>query len=631
MKRTFLLAAVLFLLLPVFGQVGKVGINTTAPAAMLHVKDSSVLFTGMASLPAIPGNTPVSGSGIRMMWYPDKAAFRAGRVTDLSWDKDSIGNYSVGLGYDAKAKGNYSIALGHTSYALGQTATAFGFGTIAGGDFSTAFGYGAEATGNRSIAMGYLAFARGEYSLAFGKKVSAMANNAVAIGDGAVAEGVNSIALGQNSLGAGNTSIALGPYAEANGDLSASLGYSNKANSSFSTSFGVNSIANGEASITLGNGVRTAGHSSIATGYLTTANGHYSTAVGNLTIANPQSSFVLGRYNDTTYISKTAWDNNDALFIIGNGTGPAARNNAITVLKNGNTGIGVISPAEKLVIAGKTVTTNFQMTNGAALNRVLQSDASGNASWGTETDPKVLCSTSNYVPRWNGTALVNGTMQDDGTNIGIGTAPAASSKLIIAGKTSTTNFQMTNGAGANKVMQSDASGNASWNTELTIVTVNATYFNYQGPQTRYLNIPASGFQLMPVNGTSTAGLSSATISGGQTLVTGTAGVAARFEAPVNVPEDAIITGVLLYVRDASATYEVSADLLEQNAFSSTVVASVAGTGAAAAPNETTIAATGLNIPTNKFLSYFLRFNTIEFNGNLRVYYARITYTVDKAD
>ena len=35
-------------------QVGKVGINTTSPQAMLHVKDSSVLFTGLT------GNLPVS-------------------------------------------------------------------------------------------------------------------------------------------------------------------------------------------------------------------------------------------------------------------------------------------------------------------------------------------------------------------------------------------------------------------------------------------------------------------------------------------------------------------------------------------------------------------------------------------
>ena len=58
-------------------QVGKVGINTTSPAAMLHVKDSSVVFTGPATLPANAGQPPVKGAGNRIMWYADKAAFRA--------------------------------------------------------------------------------------------------------------------------------------------------------------------------------------------------------------------------------------------------------------------------------------------------------------------------------------------------------------------------------------------------------------------------------------------------------------------------------------------------------------------------------------------------------------------------
>ena len=43
-----------------FSQIGKVGINTTTPAAMLHVMDSSVLFsTTLNTLPGMPGNPPV--------------------------------------------------------------------------------------------------------------------------------------------------------------------------------------------------------------------------------------------------------------------------------------------------------------------------------------------------------------------------------------------------------------------------------------------------------------------------------------------------------------------------------------------------------------------------------------------
>jgi hypothetical protein len=48
---------------------------------------------------------------------------------------------------------------------------------------------------------------------------------------------------------------------------------------------------------------------------------------------------------------------------------------------NGKIGIGVPVPTEKLEVAGKTKTTDLQVTTGAGLNKVLTSDASGNATW----------------------------------------------------------------------------------------------------------------------------------------------------------------------------------------------------------------------------------------------------------
>src|SRR5690348_10486056 len=52
-----------------FGQTGRVGINTTTPAAMLHVKDSSAVFTAGA---VNSGGAPVNGAGMRMMWYASR-------------------------------------------------------------------------------------------------------------------------------------------------------------------------------------------------------------------------------------------------------------------------------------------------------------------------------------------------------------------------------------------------------------------------------------------------------------------------------------------------------------------------------------------------------------------------------
>src|SRR6476659_8226396 len=127
MRKTFLTTASIFILLHCLSQ--NVGIGTTTPAARLHVKDSSVLFTGSNSLPAAAGNPPVSGAGVRLMWYPDKAAFRVGFVGDKNWDKDSIGSLSFASGSNTKAKGQGSFAMGEATTANGFASVSLGNNT----------------------------------------------------------------------------------------------------------------------------------------------------------------------------------------------------------------------------------------------------------------------------------------------------------------------------------------------------------------------------------------------------------------------------------------------------------------------------------------------------------------------
>jgi hypothetical protein len=59
------------------GFAQNVGIGTTTPSARLHVVDSSVVFSAAGDIPVTQGKPPVSGDGRRMLWYVDKAAFRA--------------------------------------------------------------------------------------------------------------------------------------------------------------------------------------------------------------------------------------------------------------------------------------------------------------------------------------------------------------------------------------------------------------------------------------------------------------------------------------------------------------------------------------------------------------------------
>ncbi len=78
---------------------------------------------------------------------------------------------------------------------------------------------------------------------------------------------------------------------------------------------------------------------------------------------------------------------------------------------------------------------------GAATNRILRSDAAGNATWETLTSINGVSGngTLNYVAKWtpNGTTISNSMIVDNGTNVGVGTTapmqPLQVSKATVLG------------------------------------------------------------------------------------------------------------------------------------------------------------------------------------------------------
>ncbi len=98
-----------------------------------------------------------------------------------------------------------------------------------------------------------------------------------------------------------------------------------------------------------------------------------------------------------------------------------------TVDASGNVGVGTTAPAAKMDVVG-----NIKIADGTqGLGKVLTSDANGLANWANipivaETDPKVGILSTNKVPKWSGSTLVDGIITDNGSNVGIGTTiPAA--------------------------------------------------------------------------------------------------------------------------------------------------------------------------------------------------------------
>lgn len=296
-----------------------VGIGTDNPVALLHVADSSVLFSAEGDVPGVTGNTPVSGAGRRMMWYAGKAAFRVGALENTAaymsnWDKDSTGIYSIAMGYSTMAKGNASVAAGFYTKATGAD------GAIALGNNTNASG------GSGAIALGYSTTASGFF--------------------GATALGANTIASGSSGATA--------------------LGYG----SSATGSYGATALGNGTKALRW--------YGATALGNYTIANGFYgSTAMGNYTIAKSYAEIVVGCYNtDYTPASTSAWNAGDRIFSIGNGKDETSLSDAVVVLKNGNTGIGTSNPQQKLEVNG-----NIRLPKNSLQNVTIDAGLTSTFSW----------------------------------------------------------------------------------------------------------------------------------------------------------------------------------------------------------------------------------------------------------
>jgi Chaperone of endosialidase/Head domain of trimeric autotransporter adhesin len=424
----------------------------------------------------------------------------------------AIGNYSNATGFSAIAIGNASNARGANSLSIGTALTASGLQSTAIGYNSTATAENsialtnATASGNNSFAVGN-SIASGIYATSFGESTIASGLNSTAFGISTTASGINATAFGYSNNATGNYSTTMGYGSQASGNRSIAIGNNLFASGDFSFAIGNGSTASGLNSIALGNAVVTAsGDGSLATGAATNASGKYATSTGYFTTAKSLGGFSIGTHNE----SNDAPDPNvatltDRVFQIGIGDGNPidGKKNAITVLRNGNTGFGTFNPAAKIDVSAISFfgLTGTAMSNSVRVQAGNLASAAGSeiaiaslgfmASGSDNTALGIRAYRTTAGTGWATTALllgydVNNTVRAAGAgtgfislhsngNIGIGLIDAAE-KLDILGKTKTTNLQVTNGAAVGKVLTSDAVGNANW----ADVTAPAAYWTASG-------------------------------------------------------------------------------------------------------------------------------------------------------
>ncbi|WP_309640551.1 hypothetical protein [Flavobacterium sp.] len=254
--------------------------------------------------------------------------------------------------------------------------------------------------------------------------------------------GMGDFALYSNTSGSENTAIGSGAlFSNAASNFNVAIG--RQAMTTYNAPFLANTGNTAVGFASLRSSVT--GTNNVALGYEALRN---VTGNGNVGIGFQAGRNEVG--SDKLYIENSNADANGALIY-------------------GDFNTNILRVNGQVQVGNPTVSGYAFPTSRGTNTQVLQTDGAGSTAWVnsttlaiTETDPQVSSATINVIPKWNGTTLVDGVAVDDGTNIGIGITPTVGNKLEVNGKAKTTNFQMTTGASNNAVLQSDATGNASW-------------------------------------------------------------------------------------------------------------------------------------------------------------------------
>ena len=169
--------------------------------------------------------------------------------------------------------------------------------------------------------------------------------------------GQNSVAFGENTSASGGWATAMGFGTAANGFYSTAMGYMSGAWGTRSTAMGFSTFAFGD--------------NATSTGEQTEARSNSSLAAGAFVKSKSYAGFAVGIYNDSTNAaSATAINNLNRIFQVGNGTADNARSNAMTILQNGNVGIGTVTPSSALdVIGSAEISSNLTVQSGMGIIR----------------------------------------------------------------------------------------------------------------------------------------------------------------------------------------------------------------------------------------------------------------------
>ncbi|OFY65934.1 MAG: hypothetical protein A2Y71_00415 [Bacteroidetes bacterium RBG_13_42_15] len=378
--------------------------------------------------------------GFRSFAFGSAGLDSAGVVTDVARAK---GEYSFAIGQGSQAAGKGAFAMGVKAEATGDYSVSIGNDPLASAFLTTAIGAGSEASINRALAVGAYTTASGEGSFAGGYNTWATKKYSLALGVSTGATGDYSAAIGYRAEATNLYSAALGGFAKAHGQYSLALGYGSWAKGTWSYAIGRGIRAN-ENETVLGRFNKEDESDALfivgtGTGEATRKNALVINTFGRTSFSDPitigasttsyteigaGSAFFVDAaptvsLEESDNLKRFGINVNSKIFNIRELIG-STWYNRLSVIENGNIGIGTTAPAQRLEVAGNI------MIGG---NLYLK-DA--NRTVGTSTAHSLYLASNNTVRM---------TINSSG-NVGIGTT-APNEKLEING-----NIQLS--AGSNR-------------------------------------------------------------------------------------------------------------------------------------------------------------------------------------
>ena len=506
--KIFIAAVFLTISGTAYAQEGRVGINTSTPAATLDVTASPSISTRIDGFiaPRLKGSELKAKDGLytadqdgAIVYVTEALAsantsIKTANVTSIGYyyfDKtlDSGSGQWVKVANPVAAAvyqepwnvwGTTTPATTNTQKIYQKASVSIGDNTSIGDNYNFAVGDKNTATGNQSMAIGSETKATGNRSFAGGVKSEANATQSFSFGDtNIIGSGANqSVAFGQGNTIAGGggkyQNVTLGRYNTIDGVVNYAFGTSNTISHTYtsvvteyggSLAVGVsNTINSTNASVALGRGntipataVRAAAigesntasaRASIALGYNNTSSGYASTAVGFQNISSSQASFAGGYQSDATNDNAFAYGN-DAL---ASGTNSIAL--GLATKARGNESVAIGNLAETASTATTAIALGYKVkANGAS------SVAFGNGSVANGESSFAMGINSTTASGSGSFAGGNGAKAQGNNSIALGHNVAASGVTSAAFGLNTTaagQYSFTQGYGTNATNESEA-------------------------------------------------------------------------------------------------------------------------------------------------------------------------------